>query len=418
MIKSATGGLKVQRASIPLLNKHMTTIINRHGVEQTIIDFSQSGRDEVSCTLSDELLDGTKSYNVCVEHWSIPAETLRANTYSGELFTIFRRNQGELIELPSKYEQTAGDGLTFTLRQYPNVQAFVGALRNFARGFKQRYRATGLAVLGVPDLRPFGGLSTALTANAAVVPPLVAVPANNTDRWIDFTLESDGTIQIHMTTNFVNNFVIRFTSTGRAILSIASNLLSVTHDTVDETSVVVPAPSSEGTHLYLAATNNQFSVDFLSEGNNAFLPGQNTQGMICQGRLSLFQTFDTKLRADLESHLPVPTSISIEDGIQKNKRSIAEVYFAKSATITSDAANVLKIATSAAMGQYTLIKKTDPKTWHKLRTSYNLRFFRFHQFITYREWSDILNKWVIKRVPLALDENTFGMFTLRFVSSQ
>ena len=390
----------------------MTTVINRHGVEQTVIDFSQSGRDEVSCTLTDELLDGTKSYNVCVEHWSIPAETLRANTYSGELFTIIRRNQGELVELPSNYEQNAGDGVTFTLRAYPNVQAFVGGLRNFARGFKQRYRAAG-----IPDLRPFGGLSTALTANAAVVAPLLAVPTNNTDKWIDFTLESDGTVQIHMSINFVNNFVIRFTSTGRAIFSIASNLLSVVHDTVDEASLVIPAPRSTNTHLYLAATANLFSTAFLS-GVNAFLPGQNTQGMICQGRLSLFQTFDTKLKADLESHLPIPTSISIEDGIQKNKRSIAEVYFSKSATVTSDAANVLKIATPAAMGQYTLIKKTDRKTWHKLRTSYNLRFFRFHQFITYREWSDISNRWVIKRVPLALDENSFGMFALRFVSSQ
>jgi len=390
----------------------MTTVINRHGVEQTVIDFSQSGRDEVSCTLTDELLDGTKSYNVCVEHWSIPAETLRANTYSGELFTIIRRNQGELIELPSNYEQNVGDGVTFTLRAYPNVQAFVGGLRNFARGFKQRYRAAG-----IPDLRPFGGLSTALTANAAVVAPLLAVPTNNTDKWIDFTLESDGTVQIHMSINFVNNFVIRFTSTGRAIFSIASNLLSVVHDTVDEASLVIPAPRSTNTHLYLAATANLFSTAFLS-GVNVFLPGQNTQGMICQGRLSLFQTFDTKLKADLESHLPIPTSVSIEDGIQKNKRSIAEVYFSKSATVTSDAANVLKIATPAAMGQYTLIKKTDRKTWHKLRTSYNLRFFRFHQFITYREWSDFSNRWVIKRVPLALDENSFGMFALRFVSSQ
>ena len=398
----------------------MTTVINRHGVEQTVIDFSQSGRDEVSCTLTDELLDGTKSYNVCVEHWSIPAETLRANTYSGELFTIIRRNQGELVELPSNYEQNAGDGVTFTLRAYPNVQAFVGGLRNFARGFKQRYRASGLrneALPNTPDLRPFGGLSTALTANAAVVAPLLAVPTNNTDKWIDFTLESDGTVQIHMSINFVNNFVIRFTSTGRAIFSIASNLLSVVHDTVDEASLVIPAPRSTNSHLYLAATANLFSTAFLS-GVNAFLPGQNTQGMICQGRLSLFQTFDTKLKADLESHLPIPTSVSIEDGIQKNKRSIAEVYFSKSATVTSDAANVLKIATPAAMGQYTLIKKTDRKTWHKLRTSYNLRFFRFHQFITYREWSDISNRWVIKRVPLALDENTFGMFALRFVSSQ
>ena len=390
----------------------MTTVINRHGVEQTVIDFSQSGRDEVSCTLTDELLDGTKSYNVCVEHWSIPAETLRANTYSGELFTIIRRNQGELVELPSNYEQNAGDGVTFTLRAYPNVQAFVGGLRNFARGFKQRYRAAG-----IPDLRPFGGLSTALTANAAVVAPLLAVPTNNTDKWIDFTLESDGTVQIHMSINFVNNFVIRFTSTGRAIFSIASDLQSVVHETVDEASLVIPAPKSTNTHLYLAATANLFSTNFLSLAH-AFLPGQNTQGMICQGRLSLFQTFDTKLKADLESHLPIPTSISIEDGIQKNKRSIAEVYFSKSATVTSDAANVLKIATPAAMGQYTLIKKTDRKTWHKLRTSYNLRFFRFHQFITYREWSDISNRWVIKRVPLALDENSFGMFALRFVSSQ
>ena len=75
-------------------------LINRSGVDQVSVEFMQTGRSETSCSLHNDLLDGTKQYHFCVDSMNIPLNNTPLNRHKGtELFRILRRNVGTNIEL-------------------------------------------------------------------------------------------------------------------------------------------------------------------------------------------------------------------------------------------------------------------------------------------------------------------------------
>ena len=137
-------------------------------------------------------------------------------------------------------------------------------------------------------------------------------------------------------------------------------------------------------------------------------------------RVSIYSTFDTRFKVDIESHLPVSSSVSLVDGVQQTSRHIAEAYFEKKCKITSNTNdNLYKITTPVYTGQIPMIRKdTQNKAWYKLNNSYGLRFLRFYVFITYRVFSGKENKWTFQRYRMKLEEDDYFNFSVRFVSTQ
>ena len=387
----------------------MSAILNRNGVDQISIEFLQTGRSETECTFNQDTLDGQKEYMFCVDSWNVPLNGTPLNRYRGqELFTIFKRNAGTNIEVQSNIAIADGNGLSYTIvEDFLDVQSLIASLSNFARGFRQRFET------GIADLRLYGGLADAQSPAAAVVAPLEAIPADNLDIWIAFTMDLDGRIVVQLSSNFINHFVIRFTRIGSELLSLHEHLTAVTHSIADEADNNNDFLVEDGEFLYYAPS----AGDFLSE-NNTIQIGGNTRSKKLKGRLSLYQTFDCRLKCTLESHLPINSNMFVQDGIQKNTRYIAEVFFDKILTTTMNlASSEVQISSKAFSGQYPLIKKSDVyKQWHKLTMVYGLRFFRFQNYITYRVWDVLENVWIFKQYPLEVDENNYIDFTLRFIS--
>ena len=207
----------------------MVAILNRHDVDSVDVEFIQTGPgDEASVTLSDDLLDGTKTYLVSIEELSVSASAIPVNRLAaGKLFTVYKRNVGQTIELESQMAQGApAAGVDCNLERVSSAQGLVDLLRNFARGFKARYKG------GIPNLALFGGPHDALDAGAAIVPPLVEVANGHNLKWFDFALSSDGRLVMELSAHFLNNFFIEFTRLGQNLLTLET--LPVEHNRVDE----------------------------------------------------------------------------------------------------------------------------------------------------------------------------------------
>ena len=391
-------------------------VINRSGVDQVTAEFIQTGRGETSCTLNTDLLDGEKQYHFCVDSWNIPLNNTPMNKYRGKtLFTIFRRNVGQTLELLSHVAVPAGGvvGMSYVLQQdFLDVQSLVAALNNFARGFQALFEEPG-----IPDLRLYGGLHDAASAADAIALPLQQIGPDNDEFWLNFSLDIDGRLSLLATTNFINNFVIRFERIGAEILSLSTHLLTATHGILSEDVAGVYLTPARP-YLYFAPTNDDLrNADFLGPGN-IIQAGGNVREKLIRGQRSLYSTFDCRLKCTLDSHLPSPSNVFIEDGKQKNSRHICEVFFDKVLTTTFNVSDSeLEISSKCYSGQYPIVKKSDVyKQWHKLTNAYGLRFFRFYNFITYREFDTARNSWVFKKYPLEVDENNYVDFSLRFIS--
>ena len=382
-------------------------IINRNGVDLVEIEFVQTGREDTSVTLNNDLLDGEKKYSFCVDSWNIPLNNTPLNRYRGQtLFTVFRRNVGTDLETQSNIGVAGTVGIPYVLLQdFLDVQSFVASLNNYARGFRAHFEAAGLA-----DMRLFGGAADAASSANSIIAPLEVVDTA-LEEWFNFSLDLEGRLELQATANFLNNFIIRFTKIGSELLSFAEHLTKVTHSVVNEDAGGFLVVGSE--FLYFAPSVNNFvGVDF------EILVAGNTRSKISKSKLSLYSTFDCRLKCSLESHLPIQSNVFVEDGKQKNSRHICEVYFDKVLTTTLDVDEAeIKISSKCYSGQYPLVKKSQVyKQWNKLTMSYGLRFFRFHNFVTYREFDSAKNLWIFKRYPLKVDDNNYVDFTLRFIS--
>jgi hypothetical protein len=57
-------------------------------------------------------------------------------------------------------------------------------------------------------------------------------------------------------------------------------------------------------------------------------------------------------------------------------------------------------------GQHSFIKKTNPsKHWVSLQTSYDLRFYRFNLFVTYRRFKNSKFIFTRQQYPIAKDQS-------------
>jgi hypothetical protein len=122
----------------------------------------------------------------------------------------------------------------------------------------------------------------------------------------------------------------------------------------------------------------------------------------------------------VETDLLVQQSIKVVDGKQSVDRSICKVFFPSEIKVNLQSeGGVLKedvdIQLKTRIGQHAFIKKTNPSEhWVSLQTSYDVRFFRFHLYVTYFVFDGTKFVFTRKQYPIGLDDS--WDISLEFVS--
>ena len=180
------------------------------------------------------------------------------------------------------------------------------------------------------------------------------------------------------------------------------------------------------TYYYLAVTRAANGTTSFSkagvDANNTILISGMTRDVKISSEHSLYMCLDQRVSISLSSHLPMLSNLVVREGLQTNDRNICEVFFDNeiSSTVEFDDEGVFakqQLSNKVYCGQFPMIRKdTVYKEWQKLLFSFNLRFFRFHVFTTYRAYDSVKDVWRFVTEALKVDNDKYYDFTLRFLS--
>ena len=238
---------------------------------------------------------------------------------------------------------------------------------------------------------------------------------------LKFRLGVDGTLILDMSPNFMNNFFFEFTRYGAEVLGLSTHVKTVQVPT----GLAAPAPQTRDVHV-LAISRHLLVVTTDSErlvGNAlALLAGGILRQKLLYSENSLYQTLDTRIKISVSTHLPVTSNVEIMDEKETINREICEVFFQNQITSSVEFDNngwfsKQTIENKVYAGLYPFVEKHKQITqWHKLKTSYELRFFRFHIHLWRRTYDSTKDTWNLKREDLSVPQNKFWNMTIRFIS--
>ena len=218
----------------------------------------------------------------------------------------------------------------------------------------------------------------------------------------------------------MNNFYFEFTRFGAEILGLNTHVKTVQVPT----GAAPGLPQTRDVHV-LAVSRPGVVVTTDSQalvGNAlAFITGGVLRQKLLYSENSLYQTLDTRIKISVSTHLPVTSNVEIMDEKETINREICEVFFQNQITSSVEFDNngwfsKQTIENKVYAGLYPFVQKHEPITqWHKLRTSYELRFFRFHVHLWRRVYDSTKDTWNLKRENLSVPKNKFWIMktTLR-----
>ena len=139
------------------------------------------------------------------------------------------------------------------------------------------------------------------------------------------------------------------------------------------------------------------------------------------GTVPIFKNLDHRYFVSVETDLLVSQAIKVVDGKQTIDRSICKVFFPTTCKVLLQSEDGIlredvdfEIATH--VGQYSFVRKTVPsRQWTSLQTSYDLRFYRFHLYVTYRFY-DADGNWIFSRMKYPISQEDSWTLALEFVS--
>ena len=393
----------------------MTTVeINRSGCDITSIDLLQTGSNQSEVMLKHDLLDSKLNYHFAVTSLSVPLNRHSIFKLSGvtELFRIERRDVGNSINDDLSLHEPGNNAAPVNVgRMYilPNkklfdIASFVKDIANTLRGFNEHWSEEGFN----PQAGGYSGAGNALPAIGGQY------------HFIEVKISADGTLTLIGSDVFWNNFVIRFTRTGAAILGFLKQIQVVER-------VGVFDGVANPTHYYIAKTlaGGAFSNDWLSEapGNvGLILAGNMLQEASISSDDPLYASCDQRVKVTVESHIPYASNIAVVDEVETVDRAIATAYFESKLEnqITFDEAGIYVdnwMQSQMYNGQTNFIKKSDSTfQWNRLLTAYELRLFRFQVYIHYRTWDDANERWTLTKDKLDVPKEQFWELSVRFVS--
>lgn len=389
-------------------------VINKTGTDQVTLEMTTTGSYEASTTLRHELLDAKRSYVFCVDHLNVPLTGVTLTPFRGEVFRVFRRNVGTNIYGGAGHvfdNIATAEPFVFSIDQpYYDVGTVVEHMNSVSRKLEKYYTENGLV-----NFTSYGQE----TANA--VAPITAQPARTANEikelgyypLLKFRMNSGGRLVIEGTSNFWNNFMLGFSRTGAELLGLSSHLL--THELVAGTTLHILSLTYYG-------ITGIFQKDQLLAPGNIITPGVVARTVQLTNDQSLYTSLDGRVKIEVETHLPMQHNLLVRDDVEAVDNAVAEVFFehALESSFQFDAYGDLtekRLQTRLYSGQFPLIKKSDAsKQWHKLTTSYEQRFFRFHVYMTWRQYNSVTDKWSFKKAPLPVGKQEYWQLGIRFLS--
>ena len=420
-------------------------ILNRIGVDHVNFNLVTSGDSVATCTLNDLLLDPNLDYMLRVSELNAPMSSLPLFGYTSdgstsvneELFRIKKRVRGQTLAqfqalntlvVPNTNETNPSNNPAGSFPsdvntegrggvKYFAVTGFISDLGKSANNFSKKQDLIGANPVGVGAI-PVIGIGS---------PPDVNGIPSNTD-YLRIRLNGDVCVEFIGDSLFWNNFCIVFSEYGKQVLGIHSDFLRK----VVKTQLVPGAPViyeyiMSVTHLHPAGTL-QYDMFFdyglglvvldFTAGN--YRPLDRNVKII--SATPLFKNLEHRYFVSVETDLLVSQAIKVVDGKQTIDRSICKVYFPTQCKVLLESEDgILRedvdFEVENRIGQHSFVKKTEPsRQWTALQTSYDLRFYRFHLFVTYRYFKIPENKWIFAQMKYPIDKNDSWGIGLEFVS--
>jgi hypothetical protein len=380
----------------------------------------QTGSDETSVSLKHNLLDEKLSYHFAVTSLTVPLNNapIFKVAVDTEIVRIGRRNAGNSLAVdadvtiaPAYPAYVADDN-----RKFYDVTTFVRDLNSWARGFEM-YQT----LIGIPNLAAYGGIGNVPVGPLIQLPAKTAAGIANTGTYsfLKFKMSPDGRLSVVGSTHFFNNFFLRFTAFGAALLGFSKEVHSVPNVGIGP--FVADYYIAFTTTAAGVQTNTQAGWVDPANGYN-ILQGNNTKDATVTANSPLYQIADQRVSISVESHLPTASNIAISDQKETVDRTIVEKFFESQleCTVNFDQDGTFssqQITSNIYSGQVAFVKKSDRHTqWHRLLSAYQLSYFRFHLFITYRRYNSVTNAWSLKREALKVPDDKYWEMEVRFIS--
>ena len=419
-------------------------ILNRIGVDHVNFNITTSGDNVATCTLKNLLLDPTLEYMVRVSELNAPMSSLPLfgyqsdgnTTVNKELFRIKKRITGAQLDdfqrlhngidpnpnnaqipVPNPNEtlfrsdfRTEGRGGI----KYFTASSFISDLGKSAHNFSKHQDLIGADPQGQGNI-----------PNINAVPNIGAIGSES--EYLRIRLNADGCVEFIGTSLFWNNFCIVFSEYGKRIFGIHD-------DFVRKELVVWPyIPGSIEYEYIMAITEvdkmgggTQLDYEMFDQFNTVVdITGlgyhELTDTVTIRGTYPIFKNLDHRYFVSVETDLLVTDAIKVTDGKQGMDRSICKVFFPSNCKVLLESEDgILRedvdFQIETRIGQHSFVKKTEPsRQWTALQTSYDLRFYRFHLYVTYR-YFDRSNKWVFTRMRYPIPSDDCWGIGLEFVS--
>jgi hypothetical protein len=369
-------------------------ILNRLGVDHVSLNMTTTGDNVASATLNELLLDPTLEYVMRISELNAPVNSLPLFGYN----SAGTQMNEELFRIKHRVAQTTRVAFEAGF----DTTGFAGAL-----GFGSSFRTLGAG--GRVHFTSASFLTElARSANTTTV-KLDAIgfgqlPGANHE-YLRIRINADGCTEFIGSSDFWNNFCIVFTDLGRILFGVDAyvkdNIMSV------------------NTLVNLEVQYNMFDIAGiidLTQGGYRLAFDTNT----LVGAYPIFKHLDHRYFVSVETDLMVNQSIKVVDGIQTLDRSLSKTFFpTETKVLLQSEGGVLRedvdMQMKARVGQYAFIKKTEPNAqWISLTTSYNIRFFRFHLYFTFRRL--VGNKFIFTQMKYPISPDDSWDLNAEFVS--
>jgi hypothetical protein len=363
------------------------------------------GDSVASTTLNELLLDPTKEYVCRVTELTAPVNNIPlfgfnaagapANT---ELFRVKTRIALENLALFQFQNETDGFGA-------PGQNL----------GFSSRLRTIGAGerVYTSPSsfITEMGRHSNNITQGLDEVGGFAVngLPADSKHEYFNLRINADSCVEFVGSSVFWNNFCIQFTELGKILFGVQSF--------VDANNIMGISTHADNTIKYTIFHNDQV-IDFANDPD--YVIAVDTLKII--GGYPLFKHLDHRYFVSVETDLLVQQSIKVVDGVQTVDRSICKTFFPTNVKVNLQSeGGVLKedvdLQIETGVGQHAFIKKTSPSEhWVSLQTSYDVRFFRFHLYVTYLTFDEGSKLFLYQRKKYPISLNDSWDISLEFVS--
>jgi hypothetical protein len=231
------------------------------------------------------------------------------------------------------------------------------------------------------------------------VPPHVALNVDN--EYLRIRLNADSCVEFIGASIFWNNFCIQFTDYGKLLFGVQAFC-----DTNNVMAISVDGATSD---IVYTAFEQGYIIDFITSPTYIVL----TYTAKIVGSYPLLKNLDHRYYVTVETDLIIAQSIKAVDGKQTTDRTICKAYFPMRCSVHLESEDsVLRedvdFEIETPTGQHSFIKKTNPSLhWVSLQTTYDLRFYRFHLYVTYRRF--VNGKFIFTRMMYPIEKIKVGI---------